>query len=135
MKPKHRRLLGLFMALLGIGTGLWLLSQTLRSSIVYYWTPSELYTFQPSPNQTVRLGGQVVRYSTRYENQAHHFAVSDGTQTAHVQFSGLLPTLFREGQGVVAEGHWHPPFFQATRLLVKHDEYYSPPTLAKQPKS
>ena len=99
----------------------------LRDSIVYFVAPSELAQ-KAHPGQRIRLGGLVLPGSIRRDNSGvTNFVVTDGGAQVVVRYEGLLPDLFREGQGVVAEGTWSPgQSFIAERVLAKHDERYMP---------
>jgi cytochrome c-type biogenesis protein CcmE len=104
----------------------------LQDSVVYFVKPSELAA-KAEAGQRIRLGGLVVDGTLRRdEDGAMRFAVTDGAAQVEVRYEGLLPDLFREGQGVVAEGTWAPgEVFQADRVLAKHDETYMPREVAE----
>lgn len=104
----------------------------LRDSVVYFVAPSELAT-KAEPGQRVRLGGLVVEGTLRRaDDGAMHFAMTDGGVAIEVRYDGVLPDLFREGQGVVAEGTWQPgAAFEAERVLARHDETYMPREVAE----
>jgi cytochrome c-type biogenesis protein CcmE len=104
----------------------------LRDSVVYFVAPSEL-SEKAAPGERVRLGGLVVEGTVhRDEDGAMRFSVTDGAVEVQVRYDGLLPDLFREGQGVVAEGRWRPgEAFEAERVLAKHDETYMPREVAE----
>ncbi len=104
----------------------------LRESVVYFVAPSELAE-KAQPGQRVRLGGLVVEGTVRRDaDGATRFAVTDGAVQVEVRYAGLLPDLFREGQGVVAEGSWRPgEAFEAERVLARHDENYMPREVAE----
>ena len=104
----------------------------LRESVVYFVAPSELAE-KAQPGQRVRLGGLVVEGTVRRDaDGATRFAVTDGAVQGVVRYAGLLPDLFREGQGVVAEGSWRPgEAFEAERVLARHDENYMPREVAE----
>jgi len=104
----------------------------LRDSVVYFVAPSELAQ-KAEPGRRVRLGGLVVEGTLRRDaDGVVRFAVTDGAAQVEVRYAGLLPDLFREGQGVVAEGHWRPgQAFEAERVLAKHDETYMPREVAE----
>lgn len=104
----------------------------LRDSIVYFVAPSELAE-KAEAGQRVRLGGLVVTGTLRRDpDGASRFAVTDGATQVEVRYDGVLPDLFREGQGVVAEGHWRPgAAFEADTVLAKHDENYMPREVAE----
>jgi cytochrome c-type biogenesis protein CcmE len=105
---------------------------SLRDSVVYFVAPSEL-TEKAEPGQRLRLGGLVVEGTVRRDaDGAARFAVTDGATQVEVRYDGVLPDLFREGQGVVAEGTWRPgEAFEAERVLAKHDENYMPREVAE----
>lgn len=104
----------------------------LRDSVVYFVSPSDL-SEKAQPGQRVRLGGLVVDGTLRREaDGVTSFTVTDGAVQVIVRYTGVLPDLFREGQGVVAEGTWEPGQpFQAERVLAKHDENYMPREVAE----
>jgi cytochrome c-type biogenesis protein CcmE len=104
----------------------------LRDSITYFVAPSEL-SEKARPGQHLRLGGLVVEGTVRRgDDGAFRFAVTDGAVQVEVRYDGILPDLFREGQGVVAEGTWSPGQpFEAERVLAKHDERYMPREVAE----
>ncbi len=114
------------LALLGLAVGLVLFA--LRDSIVFFYTPSEMAIKQIAPGTRVRLGGLVEQGSlVKGTDGAVTFKVTDMTKTMQVNFKGLLPDLFREGQGVVAEGSANADgTFKAESVLAKHDEKYMP---------
>jgi cytochrome c-type biogenesis protein CcmE len=104
----------------------------LRDAAVFFLAPSELAE-KAEPGRRVRLGGLVVEGTLRRDaDGAARFAVTDGATQIEVRYDGLLPDLFREGQGVVAEGSWRPgQAFEAERVLAKHDENYMPREVAE----
>ena len=104
----------------------------LRDSVVYFVAPSELAQ-KAQPGHRLRLGGLVVAGTLRRDQDgAMRFAVTDGAEQVEVRYDGQLPDLFREGQGVVAEGTWAPgQAFEAERVLAKHDETYMPREVAE----
>lgn len=103
----------------------------LRNSIVYFVAPSELAE-KAQPGQRIRLGGLVVDGTVRREGTTTTFSVTDGAVEVLVRTHDELPDLFREGQGVVCEGHYIPgELFEADRVLAKHDETYMPREVAE----
>ena len=134
MTRKQRRgvLIGTCLAVLGVAIGLVLFA--MRDSIVFFYSPSEVAAMQIAPGIRFRLGGLVERGSVmRGEGTTVLFAVTDQAKTLPVTFTGVLPDLFREGQGVVAEGTLAADgTFQADNVLAKHDEKYMPPEVAKK---
>lgn len=105
----------------------------LRDSIVFFHTPSDVVEKSIEPGQRFRLGGLVADGSVkRGEGAAVEFSVTDTLQTINVSYRGVLPDLFREGQGVVTEGQLDANGrFMADTVLAKHDEQYMPPEVAK----
>jgi cytochrome c-type biogenesis protein CcmE len=133
MTRKQRRA-----ALIGSGVGILALASllvlfALREAIVFFHTPSEVLEKNIAAGQRIRLGGLVVEGSIkRGGGTAVEFAVTDTLKTISVSYLGVLPDLFREGQGVVAEGKLDPGGrFLADTVLAKHDETYMPPEVAK----
>ena len=134
MTRKQRRgvLIGTCLVVLGVAVGLVLYA--MRESIVFFYSPSEVAKMQISPGQRFRLGGLVETGSVAHGAGATiHFVVTDKIASLPVTFTGVLPDLFREGQGVVAEGVLGADgTFQADNVLAKHDEKYMPPEVAKK---
>lgn len=129
LKPKHQRLVLVAIALVAIvGAGI-LAAWALRNQASYFYVPSQLASDPPEIGQPIRLGGMVEQGSLRtLENGITvTFVVGDGEARVPVRYSGILPDLFVEGSGVVAEGSMRPDgSFMATNLLAKHDENYMP---------
>jgi cytochrome c-type biogenesis protein CcmE len=134
MTRKQRRavLIGTCLAVLGVAVGLVLFA--LRDSIVFFYTPSEIAEKHLETGQRFRLGGLVENGSVkRGEGTTVGFVITDKRSTLPVTFTGVLPDLFREGQGVVAEGVLNSHgVFHADSVLAKHDENYMPPEVAKK---
>jgi len=132
MSRKQRRLslIGAAFAVLAVAVALVLFA--LKDSIVFFNSPTELVEKQIKPGQRVRIGGLVKEGSVaRGNNLAVRFEVTDGKSTVGVAYRGLLPDLFREGQGVVAEGALDAEgMFEADSVLAKHDESYMPREVA-----
>lgn len=132
MTRKQKRLTMILggLAILGIAAGLVLYA--LRDSIVYFYTPSEMAEKGVPPGQRIRLGGMVeVGSWKRGDGTVNNFVVTDTIKTIVVSYNGQLPDLFREGQGVVAEGTLKDDgSFDADTVLAKHDENYMPKELA-----
>jgi cytochrome c-type biogenesis protein CcmE len=132
MTRKGRRLLLISSALgvLGIAAGLVLFA--LNDTIVFFRSPSDIAAEHPMPGTRLRLGGLVKDGSVVKQDNAHvRFVVTDGGAEVAVYYAGLLPDLFREGQGVIAEGVLDGAgTFQADSVLAKHDEKYMPKEVA-----
>jgi cytochrome c-type biogenesis protein CcmE len=132
MTRKGRRLalIGCAGAVLAIAAGLVL--NALNDTIVFFSGPTQIVQQPPAAGTRLRLGGLVENGSVRREGPEVHFAVEDGTSRVPVVYAGLLPDLFREGQGVVAEGAMEPDgTFRAASVLAKHDESYMPREVAE----
>ncbi len=110
-----------------------LVAVALRDTIVFFHTPSEVVEKHIAAGKRIRLGGLVANGSVkRGAGTSVEFAITDTIKTISVSYTGLLPDLFREGQGVVAEGKLDPAgHFLADTVLAKHDENYMPPEVAK----
>jgi cytochrome c-type biogenesis protein CcmE len=133
MTRKRRRLLWLIvgMAFLGSATALVLIA--FEDSLVFFYSPSEAMVKPLSPERRFRLGGLVEPDSVKRlpDGITIDFRVTDGQSSIPVTYSGILPDLFREGQGVVAEGNLTGGVFHAKTVLAKHDEKYMPPEVAE----
>ena len=129
MKRKHKRLtfVVVAMALVGVATGLVLYA--LGDGVSLFHSPTDIVTKAPDPDQSIRLGGLVEEGSVqRAEGSATvRFKVTDMENTVEVVYAGLLPDLFREGQGIVTTGKVVGGKFIAEEVLAKHDENYMPP--------
>lgn len=132
MNRHQKRRLGLIIAIAAVAAAVILLSLfVLRNNIDLYFTASELNAAQVTPAQSIKVGGWVKMHSVNYgKNQQVRFALTDHQQTVWVQYTGLLPSLFREGQGIVVSGHrLASGVVEAKQVLAKHDENYHPPKL------
>lgn len=129
LRPKHQRLVLLIVALaVLIAAGL-LAAWALRSQASYFYVPADIMTDPPEPDRAVRLGGMVEAGSleTQPDGVTIAFVVGDGKERVPVRFSGIVPSLFQEESGVVAEGKLRADgVFIADNLLAKHDENYVP---------
>lgn len=129
LKPKHQRLVLLLLALGAMLAAALLAAWALRSQASYFYLPHEMQSTPPEIGQAVRLGGMVEAGSiqTAADGITVHFVVGDGSARIPVRFTGIVPALFVEGSGVVAEGRLGPDGrFVADNLLAKHDENYTP---------
>ena len=128
-KGKRLTLIGGAMAILGLAAGLMLFA--LRDNIVFFYTPSELAKKQTASGARLRIGGLVKEGTVVKNGQDVRFTVTDKTSDLTVSYTGLLPDLFREGQGVVVDGVLQPSgAFRADSVLAKHDERYMPRDVA-----
>jgi cytochrome c-type biogenesis protein CcmE len=129
LKPKHQRLVLLGVALVALIGAALLAAWALRNQASYFYVPSEIVAEPPAPDQAVRLGGMVESGSlkTAADGVTVTFIVGDGEARVPVTFTGIVPDLFVEGSGVVAEGSLRADgTFVASNLLAKHDENYMP---------
>ena len=126
MKLKHKRLtfVALSVALFGAAVGLML--NAFSSAVVFFKSPTEILAETHSPDRRLRVGGLVEAGSVVRNGDTVAFRVTDMANAVTVSYRGLLPDLFREGQGVVAEGFWRGDRFVASEVLAKHDETYMP---------
>jgi cytochrome c-type biogenesis protein CcmE len=133
MKARHRRfaLIGAGLCALAIATALVL--NAFRSNLVFFFTPSQVAAQEAPVGRTFRIGGMVEAGSLRREPDGLtvHFTVTDTARAIPVVYRGILPDLFKEGKGVVAQGRLAPDGqFTASEVLAKHDENYMPPEAA-----
>lgn len=138
LKPKHQRLVLVVIALVAIIAAALLAMWALKNQASYFYVPSELVADPPSPGQAIRLGGMVEAgtLKTASDGVTVNFVVGDGDARVPVRFAGILPSLFVEESGVVAEGHLGADgTFIADNLLAKHDENYIPRELEDMTKA
>lgn len=133
MKARHKRfaLIGVALALLGGAVAL--VFSAFQSNLVFFFSPSQVYAKEAPSARNFRLGGMVEDGSVKKQDDGLtvHFAVTDSAQSVSVVYKGILPDLFREGKGVVAEGRLTSEgVFVANQVLAKHDENYMPPEAA-----
>ena len=129
-KSKRLVIIACIAALLGIAVMLVL--GALRDNIVFFYTPSEISQSKLTSGQSLRLGGLVKDGSVEIEGMRSVFIVTDGTVDITVKYDNALPSLFREGQGVVTEGQIEDGVFIAQNVLAKHDENYMPAEVAEK---
>ncbi|MGA7675171.1 MAG: cytochrome c maturation protein CcmE [Rhizomicrobium sp.] len=130
MNARKRRRLAFVLALLAGGAGAAVLMvAALKDNVLYFYSPSDVFAKHVAPGVAFRIGGLVEKHSVRKAQGTQiHFIVTDGHAQVPVEFNGVLPALFREGQGVVAMGSLSPSgTFEADQVLAKHDEKYMPP--------
>ena len=113
-----------------LGIAAMLVLGALRDNIVFFYTPSEIIQSDRSSLQQLRLGGLVKDGTVKIEGMQSVFIVTDGNVDITVRYNNALPSLFREGQGVVAEGQIENGIFMAQNVLAKHDENYMPAEVA-----
>jgi cytochrome c-type biogenesis protein CcmE len=133
MKPRHRRFLWIAAGLATLGVDATLVLNAFQSNLVFFFTPSQVVAKEAPQGRPFRIGGLVESGSLqRVPNSLDvHFIVTDTAQRLPVVYNGMLPDLFKEGKGVVAQGSVGPDgVFHASEVLAKHDENYMPPAAA-----
>ncbi len=128
MSLRFQRLLIIIISLIMILTALLLILYNARENISYFYTPSELMLSKTEKNTQVRIGGFVEKNSlAKLPSGYYKFRITDNEYSINVRYSGIIPDLFREGQGAVIEGYLNKDnIFNATSIFAKHDENYMP---------
>jgi len=131
MKPKNQRLALVSAAIAAVLVAVLLAMWGLREKASYFYTPADIAAGRAVAGQSMRLGGMVEQHSVQRDPDGItiRFIVTDGKARLPVTYRGIVPDLFREGSGVVAEGQLQSSQFVATAILAKHDERYMPPEL------
>ncbi|EQD69691.1 cytochrome c maturation protein CcmE [Ferrovum myxofaciens] len=127
MKPRHKRLALIFGAVVVLGVAVALVLNAFRSNLVFFYTPTQIVRGEAPKDRAFRIGGLVKTGSLQRHDLVAHFIVTDTVNEIAVSYRGILPDLFKEGRGVVAEGNLGNGQFVATEVLAKHDENYMPP--------
>lgn len=128
MKPRHKRAALIAGGLGAIGLAAYLVLNAFQSNLVFFFTPSQIAAGEAPKNRTFRVGGMVKTGTVKRGDLDHQFMVTDTAKEVSVSYTGILPDLFREGKGVVAQGKLGDDgLFRATEVLAKHDENYMPP--------
>lgn len=131
MKPKHRRLAYITGGVVLLGAATALVLAAFQDNLVFFYSPSDLVEREVEPGRRFRLGGLVEEGSLQQDGATVHFIVTDLAETVSVSYTGVLPDLFREGQGVVTEGALSADGrFTAATVLARHDETYLPKEVA-----
>lgn len=133
MKPRHKKLLAIALSVTGLGVAVALILNAFQNNLVFFFSPSQVMRGEAPVDRTFRIGGMVEEGSVKREADGLtvRFVVTDTAHTMPVVYKGVLPDLFKEGKGVVAEGKLGPDgLFTATQVLAKHDENYMPPEAA-----
>ena len=131
MKPKNQRLVLVSAALVAVLVAVLLAMWGLRSQAFFFYTPADIAAGKARDGEAMRLGGMVQRGSIKHlpDGVTIRFLVTDGKAQTPVVYRGIVPDLFREGSGAVAEGRMENGTFIADTILAKHDERYMPPQL------
>ena len=131
MKPRHKRFAivgGLVVASAAVVA---LVLNAFQSNMVFFYSPSQVAANEAPQGRTFRVGGLVENGSVKVEGVKVHFIITDSAQKVPVLYQGILPDLFKEGKGVVAQGQLKGGVFEAREVLAKHDENYMPPEAAE----
>ena len=130
MKPRHLRLAIAGGVLLAVGGIAALVFNAFQSNMVFFYSPTQVGAKEAPVDRTFRIGGLVKEGSVQRDGVNVSFVVTDTAKSVPVRFSGILPDLFKEGKGVVAQGKLEGDIFVAREVLAKHDENYMPPEAA-----
>ena len=134
MKPRYKRFILVVVALALLTLGATFVLKAFRSNLVFFYTPTDVLAGQVPQGQAFRIGGMVLEGSVGREEDGLtvRFEVTDTLESVPVQYTGILPDLFQEGKGVVAQGRMNAQaIFIADQVLAKHDENYMPPEAAE----
>ena len=132
MKPRHKRFAIVGGIVCAVGVAAALVLNAFQSNLVFFFSPSQVMAKEAPAARTFRLGGLVKEGSVKRSGTTVEFAVTDTAQTITVRYTGILPDLFKEGKGVVAQGQLQGDgVFVAREVLAKHDENYMPPEAAE----
>ena len=134
MKKRHKRITFIIASLAALGLATWLVLGAFRQNLVFFFSPTQVATNEAPVNKTFRIGGLVENGSLKRENDGLtiRFTVTDTANTIPVVYKGILPDLFKEGRGCVAQGRvGSDGVFYADQIMAKHDENYMPPEAAR----
>ena len=132
MLPRHRRFTGLIVVLFGVSLASFFVLKSFQENLLYYFTPVQVQSGEAPIDREFRMGGLVVPGSFKREegSLSVEFVLTDGGASIRVKYTGLLPDLFKEGQGIIARGRINASgVFSAIEVLAKHDENYMPPKI------
>src|SRR5438128_6091622 len=134
MKKRHKRITFIVASLAAIGLATWLVLGAFRQNLVFFFSPTQVATKEAPVNKTFRIGGLVENGSLKRESDGLtiRFTVTDTANTIPVAYKGIMPDLFKEGRGCVAQGRvGSDGVFYADQIMAKHDENYMPPEAAR----
>ena len=132
-KDRIRRLFWVFLIVLSGGLIIFAALKTFEENLVFFYTPSQILNGEAPKNRPIRIGGMVEPNSINRDEHSlavEFNVVDDKNSLVKVTYSGVVPDLFKEGKGVVAQGEYVDGIFQSTEILAKHDENYMPPDLS-----
>jgi cytochrome c-type biogenesis protein CcmE len=128
MKPRHKRLALIVGGLASLGVAAALVLNALQSNVAFFFTPSQISAGEAPKDRTFRVGGLVRQGSVKRDQMTVSFVITDTAKDVPVSYTGILPDLFKEGKGAVAQGRLDANGrFVASEVLAKHDENYMPP--------
>lgn len=128
MKPRHKRAALIAGGVTAVALAAYFVLNAFQSNLVFFYSPSQIVAGEAPKERTFRIGGMVKVGSVARENMTTRFVVTDTAQDITVSYTGILPDLFKEGKGVVAQGQLDAKGqFTAAEVLAKHDENYMPP--------
>lgn len=131
MKPRHKRLGVAAGIVVAVGAAAALVLNAFQSNLVFFYSPSQVVAKEAPEARTFRIGGMVREGTLKRNGIRADFIVTDTAREIPVRFEGILPDLFKEGKGVVAQGQLKDGVFHAREVLAKHDENYMPPEAAE----
>src|SRR5256886_10311383 len=134
MKRRHKRIVFIVTSLAALGLAAWLVLGAFRNNLVFFFSPTQIASKEAPVNKTFRIGGLVENGTLKRDNDGLtvRFTVTDTANSIPVVYKGILPDLFKEGRGCVAQGHvGNDGVFYAESVLAKHDENYMPPEAAQ----
>ena len=131
MKPRHKRLGVAAGIVVAVGAAAALVLNAFQSNLVFFYSPTQVAAKEAPEARTFRLGGMVREGTLKRDGIRADFIVTDTAREIPVRFEGILPDLFKEGKGVVAQGQLKDGVFYAREVLAKHDENYMPPEAAE----
>lgn len=131
MKTRHKRLALAGVGVAAVGGIVALVLNAFQSNLVFFYSPTQVAAKEAPRERLFRIGGLVQQGSVRREGLQVSFVVTDTAHTVPVKYEGILPDLFKEGKGVVAQGQLRNGVFVAREVLAKHDENYMPPEAAE----
>jgi cytochrome c-type biogenesis protein CcmE len=131
MKVRHKRMAIAAGVLCVVGAAVALVMNAFQSNLVFFYSPTQVASREAPTGRTFRLGGLVEAGSVKRDGVAVSFVVTDTAKSVPVVYQGILPDLFKEGKGVVAQGQMKGNVFEAREVLAKHDENYMPPEAAE----
>ncbi|RVU45606.1 cytochrome c maturation protein CcmE [Rubrivivax rivuli] len=131
MKPRHKKLAAIGGLVSAAGIVVALVLNAFESNLVFFYSPTQVAAKEAPTARTFRVGGLVEEGSVKVDGTLVQFVITDTAQKVPVRYTGILPDLFKEGKGVVAQGQLREGVFEAREVLAKHDENYMPPEAAE----